>query len=473
MSAKLNPWQVLKTLAATDSRLEKERVIAEQMQANNSALFAGFRLAYDAMITFGVKQVPSRSGPDGSGLSHAAFVKLADQLQARELTGHDARDAIQAAMQSATNAEWNDWYRLILIKDLKCGTSDSTINKVAVKLKHDEFAIPLFECQLAKDCTDDDGNVDESLLKGRKQVDVKLDGMRVLTIVRPNGQVDQFSRNGKELLNFTVIKDQIAKTAKYFKVPTVLDGEVMSASFQDLMKQARRKSDVQADDSVLNLFDIVPLDEFLSGEGKLKQSQRNTALQTWYDANADKLDNVTVVGHEIVDLGTADGQKKLMEINARALAGKYEGIMLKDVDAVYECKRSYNWLKMKPFIEESLRVVAVEEGKPDSKFVGTMGALVCEDVVDGKPVRVNVGSGYSIQQRAQIWADYTGKPVVWQKKVERKWVQVTEQPSGESVVGQIAEVRADALTKSQEGEYWSMRFPRFKTFRGFKRGEKL
>lgn len=471
--SKLAPHKVLEILANTDSRLDKEAALSTQMAQDNVELFEGFRLAYDTMITFGVKQVPARSGKDGAGLKFAAFKTLANRLQARELTGHDARDAIEAAMQTATNAEWNGWYRLILIKDLKCGTSDTTVNKIATKLNRKEFVIPLFECQLAKDCTDDDGNVDESLLKGRKQVDVKLDGMRVLTIVRPTGQVDQFSRNGKELLNFTVIKEQIAKTAKYFKVPMVVDGEVMSASFQDLMKQARRKSDVQADDSVLNLFDIVPLDEFLAGRSKLKQLARNAQLQKWFDAHADVLDNVTIVGHEIVDLSTAAGQTQLMEINARALAGKYEGIMLKDVDAVYECKRSYNWLKLKPFIEESLTVVGVEEGKPDSKFVGTMGALVCQDVIDGKPVRTHVGSGYSIQQRAQIWADYTNKPVAWKKKVDRKWVTVVEQPSGRNVVGQIAEVRADALTKPQTGDFWSMRFPRFKTFRGFKAGEKL
>lgn len=469
----MTPMLILKNLAATDSRLEKESIVAAEMQRNNTELFTGFRLAYDAMITFGVKQVPTRSGRDGAGLKFSEFKALADQLQARELTGHAARDAIADAMQRATNEQWNGWYRLILLKDLKCGTSDTTVNKIAKKLKRDDFAVPLFECQLAKDCTNDEGDVDEALLAGRKQVEVKLDGMRVLTIVRPSGQVDQFSRNGKELVNFAVIKEQIAKTAAQFTEPMVLDGEVMGASFQDLMKQARRKSDVQADDSVLNLFDIVTLREFQAGSGKLKQTARAAKLQAWYDANADMLSNVTVVGHEIVDLDTAAGQKQLAEINARALAGKYEGIMLKDVDAVYECKRSYNWLKMKPFIEESLTVIGVEEGKPDSKFVGTMGALLCEDIVDGKRVRVSVGSGYSIQQRAQIWADYTNKPVKWQKKVDRKWVTVVEKPSGNSVIGQIAEVRADALTLSQNGEFWSMRFPRFKTFRGFAAGEKL
>ena len=331
----------------------------------------------------------------------------------------------------------------------------------------------VFECQLAKDCVDDEGNVDEALLNGKKIIDVKLDGMRVLTIVQPDGRVDQFSRNGKELLNFGKVKDQIAKTAKSFKVPMVLDGEIMSASFQDLMKQARRKTNVQANDSVLNLFDMLPLSEFLAGKSKLKQDARSAALIAWGTKFLYCLHNVEIVGQEVVDLNTQAGQKRLLEINAKALAGKYEGVMLKDPDAVYECKRSLNWMKMKPFIEESLTVVAVEKGKVGSKFENTMGALVCEGVVDGKKVSVNVGGGYSIQLRAQLYANHTGVAQTWLKKAGGKWVTMTEKPSGEPVVGLIAEVRADALTKSEGSDTWSMRFPRFKTFRGFEAGEKL
>jgi DNA ligase-1 len=38
--------------------------------------------------------------------------------------------------------------------------------------------------------------------------------------------------------------------------------------------------------------------------------------------------------------------------------------------------------------------------------------------------------------------------------------------------GQIVEVRADAVTQNQDGTY-SLRFPRFKGFRGFEVGEKI
>ena len=253
----------------------------------------------------------------------------------------------------------------------------------------------------------------------------------------------------------------------------VLDAEVTSKSFQDLMKQARRKSNVQADDAVLNLIDIIPLKEFLAGKGTVKQRDRLQLLHDWYNKYADLMPNVAVLGYEEVNLDTQEGRDRLIEINKAALAAKAEGIMLKDPNAPYECTRSKNWLKMKPFIEVSLTAVDVEEGKPDSKFVGTMGAVVFEGTEEGKFIRVSCGGGWSIQQRAQIWATHTGKPVSWQKKEKGKWVTYTEQPEGEDIIGRIGEVRADAITKSDDKDHYSLRFPRFKTWRGFDKGEKL
>lgn len=465
------PWIVLAELAATDSKTEKQSIIGREAKAKNEDFFQGVGLALDNMVTFGVKKVDHKVG-SGKGLKADEFFKLCEDLGARRLTGDAARDAIAALADKATEEEWNGWYRRILQKDLKAGFSESTLNKVCEKA-YPDYAVAVFECQLAKDCVDEDGAVDESLLNGKKQIDVKLDGMRVITIVYPDGRVDQTSRNGKELLNFGVVKSQIAKTAKAFKVPMVLDGEIMSASFQDMMRQARRKTNVQANDSVLHLFDILPLSEFLAGKSKLKQSARSAALMAWGDKFDAVLDNVEIVGQEVVDLDTKAGQKRLLEINKKALAGKYEGVMLKDVDALYECKRSKNWLKMKPFIEESLTVVEIEKGKVGSKFENTLGAMVCEGVVDGKNVRVHVGGGYSIQLRAQLYATHTGKPQTWLKKKGGSWVTMVEQPGKGKIVGLIAEIRADALTKGENSDTWSMRFPRFKIFRGTKAGEKL
>lgn len=434
------PWQVISALETHNLRTNKEQIIDAQIVAQNTEFFAGCRLALDSMITFGVKQIPE-SKLDGGGLDWDLFYKQAQKLINREATGHAAQDLIDGLMALANRDQWNLWYRRILIKDLRCGVSEKTLNKVVEKANAKDYIIPVFTCQLAHDSANH-----ESKVSGKKFIEVKLDGVRVVAIVYPTGAVSLFSRNGKQLDNFPLVEQQLSKVAHTFTEPMVLDGEIMSASFQDLMKQVHRKSDVQSSDAVLNLFDVLTLAEFEQGKSLVSQEQRSERVYQWHKANKDAIPNVTVVGHELVDLDTPEGQTRFKQINSDAVSGGYEGIMIKDPNAGYECKRSTAWLKLKPFIEVSLEVTDVEEGTGRNQ--GRLGAVVCEGEDDGRRIRVNCGSGFSDDDRGTYW------------------------DARDQLVGQIVEVRADAVTQNQDGTY-SLRFPRFLRFRGFEVGEKL
>ena len=433
-------FKIIDEISNDNSKLHKEAVLVREATAGNDELFAGLKMCYDPMITFGVKQIPEHMNPQsGQSLDWEEFYDLANKLELRELTGHDARDAIEAAMNKASVAQWNGWYRKILIKDMRAGFSETTINKAVKKAKKPNYAVPVFECQLAHD-----GANHESKVTGSKMIEVKLDGVRVITVVYPDGRVDQFSRNGKELANFPHLREQFATVAKKLDEPMVFDGEVMSSSFQDLMRQVHRKSNVNATDANLFLFDWLSLEEFQLGRCNIKQEYRSRDLNTFISKA--KLPNVKCLHSELVDLDTDEGRAKFNKINADAIKGGYEGIMIKDPYAIYECKRTVSWLKQKPFIEVTLEVVDIEEGTGRNQ--GRLGALVCEGTDDGRIIHVNVGSGFSD----------TDRDAIFRSKI--------------SVVGHKVEVRADAVTQNQDGSY-SLRFPRFKTFRGFEVGEKL
>jgi len=434
------PWEVIAELEADNSRLAKEEIVGREAAAGNTEFFEGAKLALDSMITFGLKQILEKKDADGPGLDWADFIFVVERLVDRTLTGNAARDTIVKLINQSTKPQWNGWYRRILIKDLRCGVSEKTINKVVEKTNAD-YIVPTFACQLAHDSANHEGK-----LAGEKLVEVKLDGVRVITVVWPDGRVLQFSRNGKELVNFEHIKNQMAVTAGHYNVPMVFDGEIMSSSFQDLMKQVHRKTDVQSGDAVLHLFDILPLEDFEQGISNTPQQLRSQTLIGWYNYNTGRLPNVTVLHHELVDLDHPDGQARFRAINARAIAGGYEGIMIKDPDAAYECKRSVAWLKLKPFIEVSLAVVDFEEGT--GRNAGRLGAIICEGEDDGRRIRVNVGSGFSDANRDDYWM------------------------GREKIKSHVAEVRADAITQNQDGTY-SLRFPRFLRFRGFEPGEKI
>ena len=426
------------SLETHPSRLDKEEIVRNLAMQGNDEFFAGVRLAYDPMITFGVRKVPKHTGDDGPGLTWDNFVSLADSLSSRKVTGNAALAAIADAMKVSTKSQWDGWYHRILTKDLRCGMTEGTVNRVTKSINK-AYMVPVFECQLAHDSANHENKV-----FGKKIIEVKLDGVRVLTIVHPDGTVNQYSRNGKELVNFGHIKEQFANTVKGQMEALVFDGEIMSSSFQDLMKMVHRKSNIEAEDAVLHLFDIIPLKDFLKGQCKTTQEARSVSLDIWKSMWEKETPSVEIVGQELVDLDTDVGMIRYKEINKQAVDGGYEGVMLKNPQGIYECKRSANWLKSKPFISVSLKITWLEAGT--GKNVGRLGALVCEGMDDGKMIKVNVGSGFTDLQRVEFWST--------------------------DILGHIVEVRADAVTQNQDGTY-SLRFPRFIGFRGFSPGEKI
>jgi DNA ligase 1 len=434
-------YNIIQELEADNSRLAKEAILKREADANNVEFFNGVRLALDNYITFGVKKVPTFKGPDGQGLPWVAFQELCELLYTRQLTGNEAKNAIELALSASTEAQWNNWYRRILIKDLRCGVSEKTVNKVVKGTSID--AIPVFECMLAHD-----GANHEKKIAGVKLLEPKLDGVRCLTVVNYSARtVVQYTRNGKVLENFSHITDSLLTHIDDLGRSYVLDGEVISSSFQDLMKQVHRKDDVKASDARLMLFDIIPLSEFQAGKSTLGQRRRTNLLKS-FKPTFDKCGNIEVVPQTEVNLDEMVGEVQFKQFNKDAIEQGFEGILVKDPNAPYECKRSVSWLKIKPVLTVDLTIVAVEEGT--GKNEGKLGALICEGTDQGKFIRVNVGSGLTDEQRDEIWKDR------------------------ESVIGQIVEVKADCITQNQDAEdTYSLRFPRFERFRGFAVGDKI
>ena len=104
-------------------------------------------------------------------------------------------------------------------------------------------------------------------------------------------------------------------------------------------------------------------------------------------------------------------------------------------------------VKIKPFIEISLEVKDYEEGTGRNK--GKLGAIIAEGIDDEKKFKTNVGSGFTDLQREEFWEDR------------------------EKLIGQIIEIRADSISKSQDGKDWSLRFQGLNHSEALKKKEKL
>lgn len=432
----------VKRLQSSDSRLHKEDVLRQALELEimgsyEAGVFLGLlKACYDPFITFNIRQVPTTVGLVNRENPWGDFNTLLSNLYARNVTGNAARDAVQEMSLRFDSDEWNLFCGPVIQKDLKAGISDKTINKVLGKTR---YRVPVFECQLATSCED------RPEMSGLKRLEPKLDGVRVLMFVTRTG-VCSYSRNGKIFENFGHIEQQILTRLQFShnwprgSEGFILDGEVVGQSFQQLMRQARRKTNVESSDSIFYVFDMIPIQEFSAGlyRKSLVKRLEDLDLNLGLHFDTERMPNVRRVPSIVVDLDTSEGHDQLDRYASDCVADGYEGIMIKDLDAPYKCNRNTNWLKWKPVHDYDLTIVGVEEGTGKNR--GRLGALICEGVDAGKHIRVNVGSGFSDEERDEYWQNQS------------------------AVIGQMAVVMADAVTQNQDGSY-SLRFPRFKTFR--------
>ena len=436
----------IRDLESSDSRIHKERVIEKALMAsklgssNAQCFLFNCYQAYNPYYVFGVKKVPETVGLEHKSNPWPKFWAMLEGLRTRSLTGHNAKTAIEFMSEQFDSIEWNNLARRVIIKDLRCGISEKTLNKV---LGNTEWKIPTFTCQLAQDSGDHPGK-----MSGTKRLEGKLDGVRVLALVTNTG-ISLFSRNGKSFDNFPQIEEALGdiknKLKLSFKGPFVFDGEVVGKSFQDLMKQAQRKSNVKTDNMVYHIFDVLPLADFERGFWNASQFKRTEILL----GNKEFIETkpcLRVTDGILVDLNLTEGHDQLRRYAHDVVAQGLEGIMIKSWDAPYECRRSSFWMKWKPVMTVDLNIVGFEEGT--GRNAGRLGAIICEGTDNDRNIRVNVGSGLSDVDRDEYWH------------------------SRDDLLGRVVEVAADAVTQNQDGSY-SLRFPRFVRFRGFEQGEKL
>lgn len=438
----------IRDLESSDSRIHKEKVIEKALMAsklgsaNAQCFLFNCYQAYNPFYVFGVRQVPETKGLEGQDNPWPVFWAMLEALRTRSLTGHAARDRIQEVAEQFDSVEWNGLCRRVLIKDLRCGISEKTLNKV---LGNTEWRIPVFTCQLAQDSTDQ-----PKKMKGVKRLEVKLDGVRVLAVVNGAG-CTLYSRNGKVFENFPQVAAAIEDNRAVFQRGNntggrfVLDGEIVGESFQKLMKQAHRKSDAETEGMVYHIFDMIPLDDFERGFWNAQQSKRLAMLEPARE-RLDQTDCLRIMSGLDVDLDTSEGHDIMRRYADDAVTAGFEGIMIKDLGAPYECKRSSFWMKWKPTITVDLTIVGFEQGT--GRNADRLGAIICEGVDNERNIRVNVGSGLSDSNRDEYWN------------------------SRDDLFGRVVEIQADAVTQNQDGTY-SLRFPRFVRFRGFEAGEKL
>lgn len=355
---------------------------------------------------------------------HYVFIwDLLDDLSNRAITGHNAIIAVQQFLKDY-NEPQKQLILNIIDKDLKCGLSEVTINKICGDI------IKTYDCCLANKF-----DPKHHILTSDWVIERKLDGLRV-QVINKNGKIKAYSRQGKE---FTTLGKLIDELQGHLPNNTVLDGEICivdnngKESFQDILKLARRK-DYTIENPLLLAFDYLTLEAFESKKGTIRYTERMEMLKEWYNLQKWNTPNkvakhLSIINYEFYS------PKVLEEWCKRVKEWKWEGLMFRK-DVGYEGKRTNNLLKFKQWQDAEYKVLAVEEGDAQDLVDGKMIKIKCVGnlVIEHKGNKVGVGTGLTLEQR-------------------KRWYKHPEE-----IIGKTITVKYFEEMQDQFGN-WSLRFP--------------
>ena len=341
------------------------------------------------------------------------FCELLDYIK-KHNTGRD-EDIIQCqAWSCELDSDIKDFTRGMITKSIKLGCDKKVVNSAIPNL------IPTFDVQLGT-------SIEKVKLLGNEKIFIsrKLNGTRTAFVGDKC-----MTRQGKEYKGLDHI---ISDLQKIVGTEMFVDGELLyknkeglsdSEAFQKgtgiAMSKDNNKSELK-----LVIFDMFPLDEFWSGKSKEPYSNRKKDL--------------IELSEKIIELGTDNleivhmcyegyDHSEIWKWLDYAEQHDWEGVIL-NLDARYECKRTKNLIKVKKFYTYDLEVIGVEEGTGRNK--GTLGALV----VKYKNNTVNVGSGFTDEERSYYWNNQN------------------------KIIGRVIEVKYKEITTDKKTGLESLQFP--------------
>lgn len=393
--------EILNHLASDNSRIFKENVLTQHK--GNELLKKVIFLALDPFTQFYIRKIPDYVTTDQETETIEYALTELSVLSSRNKTGHAAIEHLRKVL-SGINKNDAKVIERIIEKDLKCGVSVSTVNKIWPKMIH-EFPVMLasaFEDKLLV----------KFVFPAISQT--KLDGMRANIIVE-DGKVSLFSRNGKPLEVHGHFDQAFLEMSEGHDA--MFDGELMvifsendgieelskSSSFKPIFHDRKTGNGIcnksvkgtisEKEASMLHivLYDYVnDLDAWRKGVHKVPYHARITDLANILDKHREWEFKASLVEGRIVN-NKDDAYDHFQE---QIIAGG-EGTIVKAPLGIWEDKRSKNLLKLKSEHVNEMRVIGWEEGT--GKNVGLLGNLIVQSE-DGLIV-TGVGSGFSDEQR--------------------------------------------------------------------------
>lgn len=236
--------------------------------------------------------------------------------------------------------------------------------------------------------------------KTKRKVDIsfpcfvqpKLDGIRCLTYMKDNKLVNQ-SRKLKYFKHLTHINQELEEVFKQYST-LVLDGELYNHEivFNQIAGIVKKEKLQAEDQEKLKLIQFHIYDCFMDGEEQSFEV-RNQFLQCLSKQKEWKY-------IRFVPTYLCDKKKDITEkYHKEFTEQKYEGVMLRNKDSIYEFDRTKNLQKYKTFEDDEFKIINYKEGEGNDA-----GTVIWKCITkEGKEFDVRpVGT---VEERSQLLKD--------------------------------------------------------------------
>lgn len=433
---------ILDAIAGVSGKLDKIAIL--EANKTNETLQQAFHLAYNGLISFYIKKLPEPKSHTGVFSLIEAFDSLSF-LANRTYTGHAAANFLQSIMERCTEED-AEVLRRVVLRDLRIGASDSSAEKVWPGL------IPFFRVMLATAYSDK--ALEKIKFKPYAFAQLKADGSRTQAIVDlVQRSVSFWTRNGKEVLLSVKKQNQILKAFEGKTGKWVIDGEIIyrlpvieenplamalgepqattegvadRSTGNGIYNKAVKGTISEAEEDGLHfvLWDLIPYEAWNTGKCTIRYEDRLNSLKELIHTDFTSVIETHIVHN--LDEATA--------IYSKYIAQDLEGIILKNIDGIWEDKRSKDQVKFKQVMSADLEVVEIVPGKEGKKYAEVAGTIRCKTscgqlIVDA--------SGMSDDQRQEFW------------------------DNRESMVGKIVEIEYNGIVKRRGSDVSSLFLPQF------------
>lgn len=261
----------------------------------------------------------------------------------------------------------------------------------------------------------------------------KYDGVRIAALIE-NDEVKFFTRVFNEIPSKYL--DRIAKGCLHLikesglKGSWFFDGELTDNNRKSVSgkvtKMLRGTAEKNIEENIVfNIFDLEYSDTLKTSKGIVPFNIRRDSLEAVFKANKE----TSLV---LADSFLVKEKEDIYTYYKEILRKGGEGVILKNPEHVYQCKRSKNWIKLKESVDCDLLITGWYKG--EGKREGLIGGFICEDL--SSKIKVKVGSGFTDDELKEI------------------------SKSADSYIGKICTVQYNVIINDKNGN-WSLFLPRF------------